>query len=181
MVYRVQYCQQKQFQIYTVKLAKTVCPDFFWWRILIIQTQNIHDCRWKLMRSECQTIHSTIAAYPQHIIITSIVYWQALLMHHLQITVSQRQYSSNKKMSAIYFAASWAWPQTISTGIRNLTRVSLNCLLKWVTISISWFSLIISSPVNLLVQSCSHSYKNCGINIPSSGVNLISRAISISY
>ena len=84
-----------------------------------------------LMWSEWQTIHSTLSTYPQHIIITSTVYWQALLMHHLQITVSKREYPNNKRMSATYFAACWARTRTKSTGVRNLTRAPLNWLLSY--------------------------------------------------
>ena len=45
----------------------------------------------RYLRSEWQAIHSIYLAYPQRNIITSIVYWQALLMHNPQIIVSQKQ------------------------------------------------------------------------------------------
>ena len=35
--------------------------------------------------------------YPQPIIITSVAFWQALLMHRFQNTVSQTQYPKNKE------------------------------------------------------------------------------------
>ena len=50
-------------------------------------------------------------------------------------------------------------------GDRYLSKVPLMWLWKCVTIGIYWFPLMIPSPINFLVQSCSHFHKGCGRNI----------------
>ena len=87
------------------KLAKTVHPDSFgeepsslilrklmiagsslWWRYVI--------------RMANHPLHPF--PYPKPIISTPIAYWQALSMHHLQNTVSQKQFPYNKESTPLF-------------------------------------------------------------------------------
>ena len=87
------------------KLAKTVHPDSFgeepsslilrklmiagsslWWRYVI--------------RMANHPLHPF--PYPQPIISTPIAYWQALSMHRLQNTISQKQFPYNKESTPLF-------------------------------------------------------------------------------
>ena len=57
-----------------------------WWRYVIIMANH--------------SLHPF--PYPQSIISTPIVYWQALSMHHLQNIISQKQFPYNKESTPLF-------------------------------------------------------------------------------
>ena len=82
-----------------------------------------------------------------------IAYWQTLLMQRLQNT------------GCCVYCLMLGLNTHDCAGDRYLSKVPLMWLWKCVTIGIYWFPLIIPSPINLLIQSCSHFHKGCRRNI----------------
>ena len=86
------------------KLAKTVHPDSFGeepssfiLRILMIEGSSLW---WRYVIRMAN--HPPLPfPYPQPIISTPIAYWQALSMHRLQNTISQKQHPYNKESTSL--------------------------------------------------------------------------------
>ena len=86
------------------KLAKMVHPDYFSEEpsSLILRKWMIADSSlwWRyVIRMVNHPLHPF--PYPQPIISTPIAYWQALPMHRLQNTVSQKQHPYNKESTSL--------------------------------------------------------------------------------
>ena len=71
--------------------------------------------------------------YPEPIVVTSITYWQALPIHHLQTTFHKHSTQTIKK-ACHKIVSYWFWTRTNAVGVRNLTKATFIWFWWYITI-----------------------------------------------
>ena len=135
----------------TDKLAKPVNPDFFDEKPSSLRLRKLMIAGSRLWwRYTIKIVNHPLQPFPdsQSIISTSIAYWQALLMHRLQNTISQTQYSYKKEGMRLILPHVGFKHGTFQLELDTSPKRHLIWFWWWATIGIFWFPFSLFSDLS---------------------------------